>query len=188
MTAWLLALATAVALVAVAAATVAARRRAAAREVRRVKALRRLAERLEVSIGQLRPSSPPPEPAGRPSNATTPLIAGRLPGRAALLEAVATEVERAGPRGARLTLALVRIAEETPPEAVREATGRPVYVVGPSAVAFTLPGVGRAGGLGALARIESHVPSSGRAIEREPDESAVELVARLLEAPPAAGS
>ncbi len=68
-------------------------------------------------------------------------------------------------------------------DAVREVAGRPAYAVGPAASAFTLPGLGRADGLGTLARIESRLPSTGRAVEWRPGETAVELVARLLGEP-----
>lgn len=188
MTTWALALVGLVVLVVLFATltTVAARRRAASREARRVEALGQLAERLESSIGELRaPGLRPLEPAPAPEGEPVPLVAGRLLGRAALLEAVAGEVARARAHASRLTLVLVRAAGGTTPAALVEAVGgvtdRPAYAVGPSAVAFTLPGHGRAGGLGALARIESLTPSSGRAIEWEPEETAVELVARLLE-------
>ena len=67
--------------------------------------------------------------------------------------------------------------------AVDQVTGRRAYAVGPSAVAFTLPGLGRADGLAALARIESRTASSGHAVEWEPGETPVELVARLLAEP-----
>ncbi len=185
MTAWFAALAAGALLLCVAAA-IAARRRAAAREARRVEELGRLAERLESALGALRPLGtaaavgPPPSPAG-----DAPLVAERLPGRAALLEAVAGDVAHARASAARLTAVLVRVSDETRPgelvDAVRDVTGRPPYAVGPRSAAFTLPGLGRADGLGALARIESVTASSGRAVEWMPDETAVELVARLLE-------
>jgi hypothetical protein len=161
------------------------RRGASAREARRVKALEALAERLETSIVELRPPSfPQIEPSAASPGDDAPLIADRLPGRAAFLDAVAAEIARAGP-GARLAVALARAAGDTTPEllvdAVREVTGRQAYAVGPSSVAFALPALGRAGGLGALARIEALAASAGKAIERAPDEGAVALVARLLE-------
>src|SRR6185312_7979708 len=114
-----------------------------ARETQRTHELTRLAEQLGVSLAQVyRPSFPPIEPSAPQPGAVAPLVADRLPGRAAFLEAVAAEVERA-------------------------------YAVGPSAVAFTLPGLGRADGLAALARIESRAPSSGRAVEWKPEETPV---------------
>jgi len=164
------------------------RRRAVAREARRVQELGRLAERLEVSLAQLHPPRFPPIESSAPQpGAVAPLVADRLPGRAAFLEAVGAEIERARAGAARLTAALVRAAGDTDGPtlvvAVDETTGRRAYAVGPSAVAFTLPGLGRADGLAALARIESRAPSSGRAIEWKPDETPVELVARLLGEP-----
>ena len=167
---------------------VAVRRRAVTREARRVQALERLAERLERSLAQVHaPEFHPFEPSAPEPGAVAPLVADRLPGRAAFLEAVAAEVERAQAGAARLTAALVRVAGD--PDggmlvvAVDEITGRRAYAVGPSAVAFTLPGLGRADGLAALARIESRAPSSGRAVEWTPGETPVELVARLLGEP-----
>jgi hypothetical protein len=184
---WLVALAACVILVGVGSGVV-ARRRAAAREVRRVQELGRLAERLEASLGELRPPRRAQDaPAATSPDRSAPLVAGRLPGRAALLEAVAADVERARSRRERLTAVVVRAADGTASavlaDAVRSATGRRAYAVGPSAAAFTLPGAGRAAGLGALARIESATSAAGHAVEWEPDETAVELVTRLLEPP-----
>lgn len=164
------------------------RRQAVAREARRVQALGRLAEQLELSLAQLRPPEfRPIEPTAPEPGAVAPFVADRLPGRAALLEAVAAEVERARAGTARLTAVLVRIAGATEGGtlvvAVDQVTGRRAYAVGPSAVAFTLPGLGRADGLAALARIESRTASSGHAVEWEPGETPVELVARLLAEP-----
>jgi hypothetical protein len=161
------------------------RRRARAREARRREALAHLAERLEASLENLRPPSfQPVEATVPPSEGDALPAAQRLPGRAALLDAVATEVARATAAGSRLTVARVRASGATSPEeladAVREIAGRPAYAVGPVASAFTLPGLGRAEGLGTLARIESRMASTGRAVEWRPDETAVELVARLL--------
>src|SRR6476659_7775176 len=153
---------------------VAVRRRAVTREARRVQALERLAERLERSLAQVHaPEFRPFEPSAPEPGAMAPLVADRLPGRAAFLEAVAAEIDRAQAGAARLTAALVRVAGD-------EIAGRRAYAVGPSAVAFTLPGLGRADGLAALARIESRAPSIGHAVEWEAGETPVELVARLL--------
>ena len=185
MTVWLLALLGVAVVLLVVAVTV--RRRAIAREARRMQQLGRLAERLELSLAQVRPPQLPPiEPSPEPSTVAL-LVADRLPGRAAFLEAVAAEVERAKAGAARLTAALVRVAGDTDSGtlvvAVDEIAGRRAYAVGPSAVAFTLPGLGRADGLAALARIESQAPSTGHAVEWEPEETPLELVARLLGAP-----
>jgi hypothetical protein len=199
MATWVLALVAALVLVLVGVVVGAStRRRVAAREARRVAELGRLAERLEASLGELRSpippapgprtrTLPPPGSSDGPPDGDAPFVADRLPGRAALLEAVGADVERARSRRTRLTAVLVRVSGETTAEglvaAAREATGRPVYAVGPGAAAFTLPALGRAGGLGALARIETLTPSTGSSIEWDADESAVELVARLLASP-----
>jgi hypothetical protein len=182
-TAWLLSLLAAAVIVLVVALV--ARRRAVARETRRGEELGRLAEHFEQSLGDVRaPTFPPFAAAAPPSEGVAPLVADRLPGRAALLEAVAAEIDRARAGSTRLTVALVRFGDGTTGEmlveAVREVTGRRAYAVGPSAAAFTLPGLGRAEGLGTLARIESRTPSTGRAAEWVPGETSAELVARLL--------
>ena len=194
MTVWLLALLGAALLLLVAGLVV--RRRAVARERRRAEAVGRLAERLEQSLGEVRaPAFPPFEPsAAAVPESPAALVAERLPGRAALLEAVSAEIERARAGSTRLTVALVRVSGSTTGdalvEAVRDVSGRRAYAVGPSAAAFTLPGLGRAEGLGAVAQIASRTPSSGHAVEweREQGETPAELVARLLEAPPSAES
>jgi hypothetical protein len=182
----LLALAAGAILVAVVLA-LSARRRAAAREARRIEELGRLAERLQVSLGELRPPSTAPT-ASDTATRGTPLVAGRLPGRTALLEAVTSDVQRAQESHARLTAVVVRAAGETTPprlvDTIRAIAGRPAYAVGPGIAAFTLPELGRAAGLGVLARIEAVTASSGHAIEWDPRETAVELVARLLETAP----
>ena len=63
---------------------------------------------------------------------------------------------------------------------VHEVAHAEAYAVGPRAVALVLPGLGRADALGVLARIEAQCASSGRAVELEPREDAVEFAARLL--------
>jgi hypothetical protein len=183
---WLLVPLVAVGLALVAAAVV-VRRRRTAREALRARALGRLAEQLDVSLSGLRAPRSPPVAQTKQAGGAAPLAEG-LSGRAALLEAVAADVDQADRAGAqRLTVAVVRLAGKSSAsvlyDAVRDATGRPAYAVGPSAAAFTLPGLGRAEGLGALARIESAMPSTGRAVEWKPGETAAELVARLLAAP-----
>jgi hypothetical protein len=192
MTVWLLALLGAVLVLLIAVLVV--RRRRVARERRRAEAVGRLAERLEQSLGEVRAPTFPPFESSAAAGPESPaaLVAERLPGRAALLEAVAAEIERARAGSTRLTVALVRVTGSTTGdalvEAVREVSGRRAYAVGPSAAAFPLRGLGRAEGLGAVAQVESRTPSTGQAVEweREREESPAELVARLLEAPPAA--
>ena len=186
MAVWLLALAAGATLGAVALG-LSARHRAAALEARRVAELGRLAERLEASLGELRP--PPAEPvATERATDTATLVAGRLPGRTALLEAVTGDVHRAQSSRARLTAVVARAEGETTParlvDAIRVVVGRPAYAVGPGVAAFTLPDLGRAAGLGVLAQIESMTASTGHAVEWDPRESAIELVARLLASPP----
>ena len=63
---------------------------------------------------------------------------------------------------------------------VHEVAHAEAYAVGPRSVALVLPGLGRADALGVLARIEAQCASSGRAVELEPREDAVEFAARLL--------
>jgi len=162
----------------------AARQRAVARERQRVAALNVLAERVQAAVASVRPPRLPPAEPSPAHDPATLLVADRLPGRAALVAAVAAQVRHARSDGSRLAVALATVKGGTTSEglveAVRVATEGPVYAVGPSSVAFTLPGVGRAEALGVLARIEAAAASSGRAVELEPGEDAVELVARLL--------
>ena len=105
-------------------------------------------------------------------------------GRAAFVEALGTEVERATTRGTRLAAALVRDGGETTAAAladvVRGAAKAPVYLVGPRAVAVALPGTGRAEALGILARVEASCGARGSAVELESGENAVRLAVRLL--------
>ncbi len=186
MTVWVVAIVALAASVAVAAIAI-TRRRAVARERQRVTALTALAERIDAAVAPLRRPPPAlPEPRARGSDLTAPLVADRLPGRAALIDAAAAAVADARAGGWRLSAALVTVAGDTTPAAladtVRSLAGAPVYAVGPSSVAVTLPGVGRADALGLLARIEAEVSSTGRAVELGPDEDAVEFVTRLLDA------
>jgi hypothetical protein len=98
------------------------RRRARAREARRLEALAHLAERLEASLEDLRPPSfQPVEATVPPSGGDALPAAQRLPGRAALLDAVATEVARATAAGSRLTVARVRASAATSPEQLADA-------------------------------------------------------------------
>ena len=63
---------------------------------------------------------------------------------------------------------------------VRAVAGSEGYEVGTGSVALVVPGAGRADALGLLARIQAACGATGSAVELEPDEDAVELVARLL--------
>src|SRR6185503_12322040 len=120
MTVLLVALLTAAVLLVLVAVLV--RRRARAREARRLEALAHLAERLEASLEDLRPPTfQPVEATVAPSGGGAVLAAQRLPGRAALLDAVAAEVAHAAAAGSRLTVARVRAAGATSPEELADA-------------------------------------------------------------------
>ena len=60
------------------------------------------------------------------------------------------------------------------------AAGAQAYEVGYRSVALVAPRHGRADALGLLARIQAACGATGTAVEREPDEDAVELLTRLL--------
>ena len=121
--------------------------------------------------------------AAPPSSAPAPLVEDDLAGRAGLLQKLAVDVAGAHSHGDRLAAAVVRSEDGDAATLARDARSVadvPVYTVGPRAVALVLPGLGRADALGVLARIETRCPSSGRAVELESGEDAVELAARLL--------
>jgi len=105
-------------------------------------------------------------------------------GRAAFVETLGTEVERATTRGTRLAVAVVRHPETATSsrlaDVVREIAKAPVYVVGPRSVAVALPGTGRADALGILARVEASCGARGSAVELEPGETATRLAVRVL--------
>jgi hypothetical protein len=157
------------------------RRRAIEREHRRVDALNALAGQLEGVAGSLRASrAPAPEPLSR---APAPLPRVAPGGRAALLDATSEAVSRARAEETRLAVAVVEAAKRGADELggdVASAVGLTAYTVGPQSVAVVLPGAGRAEALGALARIQAACGANGHAVELEPDEEAVELLARLL--------
>ncbi len=167
-------------------ATVAQRRRAA-RARRRRDALAEVAARIDAAVSSLGELTvirsfdalaAPPDPTDPAS-----LVEADLAGRAGLLQAIAAGVAAARSQGQRLAAAVVRAEEgdaATLARGARSVLDVPVYAVGPRAVALVLPGLGRADALGVLARIEAQCPSSGRAVELESGEDAVELAARLL--------
>jgi hypothetical protein len=177
----------AAAFVAVAVLAIRGHRRRAARARRRLDALTGIAKRIDAavtSLGELtvirsfEALPAPPDPAD-----PAPLVEADLSGRAGLLQAIAAGVAAARSRGERLAAAVVRAEEcdaATLARGARSVADVPVYAVGPRAVALVLPGLGRADALGVLARIEAQCPSSGRAVELESGEDAVELAARLL--------
>ena len=161
-------------------------RRRAEREQRRAVRLREVATRIDAavsSIGDIAVADNTDGPAVPVAGATAPQAGDGLPGRAALLAAVGAQVRDARSAGLRLSAAVVRSSDAGPRELAVEArtvADVDAYAVGPRAVALVLPGLGRADALWVLARIEARCPSSGKAVELEPGEDAVELVARLL--------
>ena len=164
-----------------------AHRRRAEKRARRAATLTSMAERIDAAVASLRDVSLPAGPAAAPPRANpapaAPLIEDDLPGRVGLVDAAWSHVAAARSEGTRLAVALVRASDEDAPALaahVREIVGETVYSVGPRSVAFVLPRLGRAEALGVLARIEAQCRSTGRAVELEPDEDAVELVTRLL--------
>jgi len=165
---------------------VASRRRHVARARRRLEALTEVAARIDravASLGELTMLSDEPADPASPSPAPAPLVEDDLAGRAGLLQELALDVAGAHSQGDRLAAAVVRCEDGDAATLARDArsvAGVPVYTVGPRAVALVLPGLGRADALGVLARIETRCPSSGRAVELESGEDAVELAARLL--------
>ena len=166
---------------------VVAQRRRAARAARRRAALAEVAGRIDAAVSSLRglPIAPSPDaaPTSPLEDGSVPLVADELPGRAGLLQALATSVSDARSRGSRLAAAVVRARDDDAPalaERARAVTDVPVYAVGPRAIALVLPGLGRADALGVLAQIEARCPSSGKAVELEQGEDAAELAARLL--------
>jgi hypothetical protein len=176
-----------VALSAVAILAVASRRRQVARARRRHEALTEVAARIDravASLGELTVSPVWDPVADAPlSSEPAPLVEDELAGRAGLLRELEVDVAGAHSQGDRLAAAIVRSEDGDAAALARDARSVadvPVYTVGPRAVALVLPGLGRADALGVLARIETRRPSSGRAVELESGEDAVELAARLL--------
>ncbi|HEX2304407.1 MAG TPA: hypothetical protein VHH57_12340 [Gaiella sp.] len=160
-------------------------RRRVERNVRRAAALTSVAERIDSAVMSLRevPVPAPVEAISSTRNTPAPAVADGLPGRAALLDELATGVERSRADGSRLAAAVVRSVEQDAgalARDVREIAGVPAYAVGTRSVALVLRGLGRADTLGLLAKIEAHCASTGRAVVLEPGETAVDLVARLL--------
>ena len=175
------------ALAAIAILVVASRRRHVARARRRLEVLTEVAARIDravASLGELTMlSSHDPTDAAPTSSHPAPLVEDDLAGRAGLLQELALDVADAHSQGDRLAAAVVRSEDGDAATLARDARSVadvPVYTVGPRAVALVLPGLGRADALGVLARIETRCASSGRAVELESGEDAVELAARLL--------
>ena len=147
--------------------------------------------RIDTAVGSLRDldlhDGEEPAPTN-PGDGPPPPVADDLPGRAALVEALTARVAEARSEGSRVAAAFVRSGADdatTLARHVRTVVDAPVYAVGTRAVAFVLPGLGRAEALGVLARIEAACHTSGRAVELEQGEDGVDLVARLLGSVPA---
>jgi hypothetical protein len=162
-------------------ASIVARRRRSERVARRTATLAEVARRVDAAVREL---DDLPVGAERPGPAAVARRgAADRSGRAAFVADVAAAVGQARERGSRLALALVFADEALAPpmtDALRCAAGAPVYASGTRSAALVLPGLGRAGALGVLARIQVDCGLRGRAVELEPDEDATELIARLL--------
>jgi hypothetical protein len=166
---------------------VVSRRRRVARARHRLEVLTDVVARIDravASLGELALISPHDAFDATPAwSDPAPLVEDELAGRAGLLRELALDVAGAHSQGDRLAAAVVRSEDRDAATLARDARSVadvPVYSVGPRAVALVLPGLGRADALGVLARIETRSPSSGRAVELESGEDAVELAARLL--------
>jgi hypothetical protein len=175
-------------LVAAVAVVALALRRRARLSARRDIMLTTVAKRIDDALASLRPSKEPVEHVSPLPPGPAPMVGEALPGRAALVDAVASGVAVARADGGRLAAALVRApgAEDAEKLAcdVREVAGVTAYAVGPHSVALVLRGLGRADALGLLARVEARCASTGLAVELEPGEEAAELVCRLLGSAP----
>jgi len=176
-----------VALAGIAFLGVASRRRHVARARRRHEVLTEVAARIDravASLGELTPIASDDSVEAVPASPDpAPVVEDDLAGRAGLLQELALDIAGAQSQGDRLAAAVVRSEDGDAATLARDARSVadvPVYTVGPRAVALVLPGLGRADALGVLARIETRCPSSGRAVELESGEDAVELAARLL--------
>jgi hypothetical protein len=163
-------------------------RRRARLSARRDVGLTAVAKRIDDAVASLRAPNEPLERFSPSPPGPAPMVGEALPGRAALVDAVASGVAVARVDGGRLAAALVRAPATEDAEKlacdVREVVGVTAYAVGPRSVALVLPGLGRADALGLLARVEARCASTGLAVELEPDEDAAELVCRLLGSAP----
>jgi hypothetical protein len=169
------------AVLAAACASIVARRRRNERVARRAAALAEVARRVDTAVSEL--EDLPVGTAQPVSAAPAHREAVERSGREAFVADVAAAVAQARERGSRLALALVSAGEALSPattDALRHAAGVPVYAAGTRSAALVLSGLGRAGALGVLARIQLDCGLRGHAVELEPDEDATELVVRLL--------
>jgi hypothetical protein len=163
------------------------RRRALARERHRLDALTDLEDRFRSATASLDAQGPANDPLPTPAPVSS---ASGSRGRAALLDALTGAVTDARSEGSRLSVARIESSETTAAvlaARVAEVTRLEPYEVGARAVALVVRAGGRAEALGVLARIQAACGARGDAVELEPGESAVELLARALSsAPPAA--
>jgi hypothetical protein len=163
-------------------------RRAVERERRRVDALTSLEDRLRSATAVLAVRASTSAPAPKPAPAARAAPGSR--GRAALLDALTDAVADARVDGARLSVAIVQSRESSTAalsEELAELTGAEPFEVGAHTVALVVRGGGRAEALGLLARIQAACGAPGDAVELEPNETAVELLARALSAARRAG-
>jgi hypothetical protein len=160
-----------------------ARRRRAARAAERIAALAEVARRVDAAVAAVETVSVVPAARAWTIHAVEDGPAPEPAGRVALVDAVEAAVARAQTDGTRLAIGLVDTDGELTAalaERIRDVGGAPIYSVGTRSVALVLPGFGRAGALGVLARIQATCAVSGRAVELAPGEEATELIARLL--------
>jgi hypothetical protein len=161
-------------------------RRRAARRAHRDAVLAATARRIDAAVAslpELDVRHPAPADAAASAQVPVPAVADGLPGRAALVDALAERVAEARAQGSRIAAAVVRSGADdatTLARNVKAIVDAPVYAVGTRSVALVLPGLGRADALGVLAQIEAACQTSGRAVELEEGEGGVELLARLL--------
>lgn len=167
-----------------------AHRKRVARAQRRLEVFTEVAARIDEAVSSLRELSligaQGPEPAPPAADEPGPLVEAGLHGRTGLVQALTAGVTGARAQGLRLAAAVVRADQDDAAalaHGARTVADVPLFAVGPRAVALVLPGAGRADALGLLARIEAQCPSSGRAVELESGEDALELAARLLGGP-----
>jgi hypothetical protein len=162
-----------------------ARDRRSTQRSRRLATLAAVAERVDAALASLPEPRPAKslEPAPKPSPANSSARVRDVPGRTELVDGLQRAVTEARENDSRLSVAVVEASEDLDARRGRElgeTAGTPVYVVGPRSIALVLPGFGRAAALGVLARIQATHGMPGRVAELQPDETAVELAARLL--------
>jgi hypothetical protein len=158
-------------------------RRRAKRAAERIAALAEVARRVDAAVASIEEVPVVPPARVWAIHAVEDGTAPKSKGRVALVDAVEAAVVRARADGSRLAIGLVGTDGELTAaleKRVRDVAGVPVYSVGTRSVALVLPGVGRAGALGVLARIQAACAVTGRAVELSTGEDATELIVRLL--------